>query len=139
MSRKKSICALKNDPKAKQMGYLGRRGIQLQTRITFMVISIKFRWVAFFHLHFCQLFFLFSFFLHVKSSIFHQLLNAIKIISIRVQVKKFWAKLQNGSSILRQTLEEIRNRTIIVDWIIGFPTQNSLLMYWLSKVQIELS
>ena len=74
--------------------YLDLWKIWLRTRITFTSIPIKFRWGAFFHLHFWQLFFfIFHFILHVKSSIFHQLSNAIKIISTRVQAKSLWAKL----------------------------------------------
>ena len=67
--------------------------------------NIKFRWVAFFHLHFWQLFFfVFQLILYVKSSIFHQLSNAIKIISTRGQTKKLWAKLQSLPTILKCTL-----------------------------------
>ena len=85
--------------------YLDLWKIWLRTRITFMSKNIKFRWVAFFHLHFWQLFFLvFHLILDVKSSIFHQLSNAIKIISTRGQAKKLWAKLQSLPTILKCTL-----------------------------------
>ena len=58
-----------------------------------------------FHHDFWHIFFFtFHFILQVKSSIFHQLSNAIKIIRTRVQVKNFWAKLQLVPSILRQSL-----------------------------------
>ena len=68
-------------------------------------IAIKFRWVAFFHLHFWQLFhFIFHFILQVKSSFFHHLSSAVKIISTRVHTKKLWAKLQSLPTILKCTL-----------------------------------